>query len=1802
MNLGLKQNTGIISKSLGNISTFTNIYSGAANLIYTFPLINVPGPLPINLSLFYNLKDHGTATQFGYGLKLNFYKKFTWDEDVINVTNADGSVDKFYYDSADRYYWNHEKEMKIYYGNTTDEESGDVTYYFEVYDKSSNVQYYDEGRIYPNYINIKGQTSFSFNLSDDGDIESITNSDGDVITFTFVSPNYEIRWLKNNVEQFKTIVRTRSGIFYQVDYYVDDTLIDQYLYSRNQYTLTFTHAKTNEKLLFTVDDDEKVTCITPYIGVNSLNGLKTEIEYNGERTTVFERSRKIVKTYVFDKKGLIRFIEDESGNIHTYSINEDFNKIEGQAVLYNRDISNLLWGVTINNFTGSGISRTNVTETNTYYSNRFTTPYRISGAGTLSYSFSKKFMPGDIVTLVVWGKQNSVHAYGYNTGFVQITGGTCYSNYYFNKTTVDNEYHPLVLGFRVTEQITSLKITFNFTGFFDLTIGKMELFNCGFGVFNKYDSKGCLVSSDSNGNKKEYLYNGGLLSSVNDDFGNIVDITYLNNLPLKITNGSGVKKELLYDNKNRVLKEVIKNRSGSKKYESTNTYSTDDAITTSVSDLGKSSITVNDNYGNLLKVVNPINQQIISTFDSNLRLTQQILNLVSNNTILMKLDREYYTGYMSHLLKKVTCKDGTYYEFEYGSYFNLTKVKINGVDFVSIGYDSTYLDVTSITYGTDTLYITYDDFGRISTITKGNTIYTYTYNNFNNITSVTDGTNIYSLTYDVDGRLVSIECNGLKLDYKYDNSDIINFTKITRNNEVEIIEVEQVGRSTGSNVENVRRHYLNQEEDLYCFFVDDNISLINKNGGYLGAINNEFKQSYATQADEITPCLYVDSSSRLAYLLENVNLTKGTICFWYKPNETSLKDRILRLENFGGEELILFIGQNNKLYLDILYDGASETSNVGRLVSDVPLLTDQYNFISLSFKWAGNSVDGNYVYAETILNGISNSITLSTYVSFANLKMHFIPDGSGSVSALRFRKDVTSLKEMSDYYLITKESIFDKENPSNAVDYSTSLAFKGNTTFTLYPLHNTVKSINDDKPFEFEVRSTTSYDKDKVFKFNREMGRYGYVADGSKLVYTLDEAKTGTIAMNVCLEGNIYDKQYLFECFDEGLNSSISLYVNKSNDVYLQLNGVSYDTGLEIYRNEPTFVGFTYSSTSTADSSDLYSTNVIINVGDEEVSRTVTSSEELITHYVSIGRLIEEVSVSSNIESFTTPKPLFGVIDMLYINGLYSSSTTIEALKAAKLLLHKTGFDEFLNVVDSSVISNGTKVVSNSYTFKEEDGVIGNAIASEEITFGDQTVTRTYETDDLNRITNIYDPVFGNNYYRYGNEGNLIQNNSKTYSYDENRNILNINGVNCNYVNGKLTKVGANVITYNGFNPATWKNFAFNFVGRMLMSVNDGTRTIGFEYNHEGLRTKKIVGSLVKNYYYEGSKLLRESTPYYDIDFDFNEYDELIGFKYNQDQYYYVRDVLKNILGIVDSTGNLVVKYSCDAWGNQQVLDANGVIVTDTSFIGHINPFRYKGYYYDVETGLFWCNSRYYNPEWGRWISPDSIEYLDPSSINGLNLYAYCGNDPVNNLDPNGHAWYHWALAAVAAVAVVALSVCTAGAIIAAAPAVAGYATTLAVAYTGSLALGAAAATAVSIGATTLAVGTIVLGVNEGISLVSGRNFGAELLGEDMYNGVATVIGMGGYMYMMGGSILPYPSTGNTGSNLNEQLAIGEASSNPSSGKVLSNIKMSDPRMPSWLGWQKYSYSVNGMQVHYVGNRFFPNWYPYSPWFDYKIK
>ena len=130
---------------------------------------------------------------------------------------------------------------------------------------------------------------------------------------------------------------------------------------------------------------------------------------------------------------------------------------------------------------------------------------------------------------------------------------------------------------------------------------------------------------------------------------------------------------------------------------------------------------------------------------------------------------------------------------------------------------------------------------------------------------------------------------------------------------------------------------------------------------------------------------------------------------------------------------------------------------------------------------------------------------------------------------------------------------------------------------------------------------------------------------------------------------------------------------------------------------------------------------------------------------------------------------------------------------------------------------------------------------------------------------------------------------------------------------------------------------------------------------------------------------------------------KLVGFHYYDHvvskEYLYQRNIQGDILGIYDDEGNQVGEYAYDGYGNP-------VIVKDEGGIASLNPFRYRGYFYDEETGFYDLNARYYDPETGRFISPDTLLILDETrgQINGLNLYMYCGNNPVNYFDSTGHS------------------------------------------------------------------------------------------------------------------------------------------------------------------------------------------------------
>ena len=125
-----------------------------------------------------------------------------------------------------------------------------------------------------------------------------------------------------------------------------------------------------------------------------------------------------------------------------------------------------------------------------------------------------------------------------------------------------------------------------------------------------------------------------------------------------------------------------------------------------------------------------------------------------------------------------------------------------------------------------------------------------------------------------------------------------------------------------------------------------------------------------------------------------------------------------------------------------------------------------------------------------------------------------------------------------------------------------------------------------------------------------------------------------------------------------------------------------------------------------------------------------------------------------------------------------------------------------------------------------------------------------------------------------------------------------------------------------------------------------------------------------------------------------------------------------------------MVKYVYDAWGNHAVLDANGADIASATHIGNRNPFRYRGYFYDVETGLYYLQTRYYDPEIGRFVTIDDLSYADPEIIHGLNLYAYCRNNPVMYTDESGTMpdWLKWLIGGIVIVGLRIATIATGGA------------------------------------------------------------------------------------------------------------------------------------------------------------------------------
>ena len=517
---------------------------------------------------------------------------------------------------------------------------------------------------------------------------------------------------------------------------------------------------------------------------------------------------------------------------------------------------------------------------------------------------------------------------------------------------------------------------------------------------------------------------------------------------------------------------------------------------------------------------------------------------------------------------------------------------------------------------------------------------------------------------------------------------------------------------------------------------------------------------------------------------------------------------------------------------------------------------------------------------------------------------------------------------------------------------------------------------------------------------------------------------------------------------------------------------------------------------------------------------------------------------------------------------------------------------------------------------------MGTRLASTGYTFGSNSRSFTYTYDASGNITRIV--LSGGSLtvgtksktYSYDALGQLVKEapgglarNAVNYTYDTAGNIRNItkDGTvtkSFGYTNPSwpdlLTSVTANGTTkdvlYEGQsktsdlptsgNPVTYyngKDYTFTWTkGRQLASATVDGKQVSYTYDMSGVRSGKQVyttsNQRTTTYTYTtlSGKVMRQQwetrnsddTVYQamqSLEFVYDDGNQPFAMIYKHGQttelYYYVLNAQGDVIALLNADGTLVASYNYGAWGNYSVHGADGKKTTDPTFIGHINPLRYRGYYYDRETRLYYLQSRYYDFANCRFINADGL-FTD--GFIGANLFAYCVNNPVNMSDPSG-SWPKWATKLVAAVAVVAVvavvaavTVATAGAGTAIAAVAVGAAKGAAIGFAVGAATGAvsgAISHRISTGSWDGAGEAALNGMASGAlsGAVSGAITGG-ITGGLSYNSGATSAGKGFDTYRQLKNEIGSPGAGNEWHHIVEQSQISKSGFSPQMIQNTNNI------------------------------------------------
>ena len=366
--------------------------------------------------------------------------------------------------------------------------------------------------------------------------------------------------------------------------------------------------------------------------------------------------------------------------------------------------------------------------------------------------------------------------------------------------------------------------------------------------------------------------------------------------------------------------------------------------------------------------------------------------------------------------------------------------------------------------------------------------------------------------------------------------------------------------------------------------------------------------------------------------------------------------------------------------------------------------------------------------------------------------------------------------------------------------------------------------------------------------------------------------------------------------------------------------------------------------------------------GDNRPTATTLSNGKTVTNtYDALGRITRKrIGLSSNYDTTLT-----------YLETTNGSQTAL-------LASYQNGSD-----------------TAYTYTYDENGNIIS-------ISQGGSTTYYTY--DRLNELIREDNATLNQSWtYTYDVNGNLL--NKKRYAYVPNGGTLGacLETISYGYDAAhqdwadQLTSYNGEAIRYDDSgNPISYRGYTMAWQGKRLTSANKSGTAITYSYDENGIRTQKSVNGVATNYYYNGSLLISMTQGTDTLLFSYDANGIVVSVNFNGTDYYYVRNGQGDVIKLIDGNGTTVTEYTYDTWG--KLVSCTGSL---SATLGTLNPFRYRGYVYDNETGFYYLQSRYYDPEVCRFLSADVL-LSTGQGVLGHNTFAYCLNNPVNMSDPSG--------------------------------------------------------------------------------------------------------------------------------------------------------------------------------------------------------